>query len=611
MPIRPVRRAGPHCACCSERAMPRRRPRAVSVSRDARTAERSRASRTDRSSTSWIWKSISTASCRARCRRAGRSRRWKRNRSAPAPTCSRAAIRAANTISFRPNSTRSTMASRARRRRRSTAVDSTAGQVLHYGANFAQVAYSSCCGGHTEASSDAWGGAPFPYLEGVVMHVLHGVAELSLDDDARIRRDLERAFRRRWRRSAICRTCESRIATPAGAPARSSSSRERGSTTVAGSRVSPRRRCARASEPVDYENRSRRGRARRRGKRRRPRTRRGAVPVGSARNGARQSKRGRHRRVLLSGSDARRTQIAKPLGALRLRLRASGGADRAATRRAARRQPIDGARAARDATPLLQGLAAVVASRRRAGAQRDARDSRAALRTARARWRPGGAAAPPSGRPNAATTRTRQRWVALARPARRLHSGDRIAFGELGEAIVRRELAEGLREIELAISVAVRRVPGARRTDAAAAVHPQRLSGSAGTLSNGLRARPRKHRRADGVAALHAGAAGRGRAPRRRDRPDLADVGLGTFRPVTAETIDEHVMHAEPYAIGDGAAADLERARTRRAPHRRRRHDGRPRSRGQRRTPSAASSRASTQPTCSSRRGFTFAWSTR
>ena len=47
------------------------------------------------------------------------------------------------------------------------AVNSTAGQVLHYGANFAQVAYSSCCGGHTEASSDAWNGAPFPYLEGV------------------------------------------------------------------------------------------------------------------------------------------------------------------------------------------------------------------------------------------------------------------------------------------------------------------------------------------------------------------------------------------------------------------------------------------------------------
>ena len=48
------------------------------------------------------------------------------------------------------------------------AVDATSGGVLHFGDGFAQVMYSSCCGGHTEASSDAWGGAPFTYLAGVV-----------------------------------------------------------------------------------------------------------------------------------------------------------------------------------------------------------------------------------------------------------------------------------------------------------------------------------------------------------------------------------------------------------------------------------------------------------
>ncbi|HET9029171.1 MAG TPA: SpoIID/LytB domain-containing protein [Candidatus Aquilonibacter sp.] len=48
------------------------------------------------------------------------------------------------------------------------AVDASAGQVLQFNGHFAQVMYSSCCGGHTEASSDAWGGAPFPYLGGVV-----------------------------------------------------------------------------------------------------------------------------------------------------------------------------------------------------------------------------------------------------------------------------------------------------------------------------------------------------------------------------------------------------------------------------------------------------------
>ena len=37
---------------------------------------------------------------------------------------------------------------------------STAGSVLRFGGAFARIVYSSCCGGHTEASSDAWGGAP-------------------------------------------------------------------------------------------------------------------------------------------------------------------------------------------------------------------------------------------------------------------------------------------------------------------------------------------------------------------------------------------------------------------------------------------------------------------
>jgi stage II sporulation protein D len=47
------------------------------------------------------------------------------------------------------------------------AVDATTGQVLRYASAFAQIMYSSCCGGRTEASSDAWGGAPFAYLAGV------------------------------------------------------------------------------------------------------------------------------------------------------------------------------------------------------------------------------------------------------------------------------------------------------------------------------------------------------------------------------------------------------------------------------------------------------------
>ncbi|MHB8146144.1 MAG: SpoIID/LytB domain-containing protein [Vulcanimicrobiaceae bacterium] len=48
------------------------------------------------------------------------------------------------------------------------AVDATAGSVLRFGDAFAYALYSSCCGGHTEASFDAWSGPPFAYLMGVV-----------------------------------------------------------------------------------------------------------------------------------------------------------------------------------------------------------------------------------------------------------------------------------------------------------------------------------------------------------------------------------------------------------------------------------------------------------
>ena len=48
------------------------------------------------------------------------------------------------------------------------AVDATAGQVLRFGTGYASIAYSSCCGGHTESAADAWsGGALVPYLAGV------------------------------------------------------------------------------------------------------------------------------------------------------------------------------------------------------------------------------------------------------------------------------------------------------------------------------------------------------------------------------------------------------------------------------------------------------------
>jgi len=44
------------------------------------------------------------------------------------------------------------------------AVHATSGLVLRYAHAFAQIEYSSCCGGFNESSADAWGAAPIPYL---------------------------------------------------------------------------------------------------------------------------------------------------------------------------------------------------------------------------------------------------------------------------------------------------------------------------------------------------------------------------------------------------------------------------------------------------------------
>jgi stage II sporulation protein D len=49
----------------------------------------------------------------------------------------------------------------------SAAVDATSGQVLRFSGGFAQVMYSSCCGGHTESNAGAWGGNELAYLTGV------------------------------------------------------------------------------------------------------------------------------------------------------------------------------------------------------------------------------------------------------------------------------------------------------------------------------------------------------------------------------------------------------------------------------------------------------------
>ena len=153
------------------------------------------------------------------------------------------------------------------------------------------------------------------------------------------------------------------------------------------------------------------------------------------------------------------------------------------------------------------------------------------------------------------------RWIVLARPARRLRAGERIAFGALGEAIVRSELGEGLCEIELSLAVSFEEFleragqmplpPYIHNESADAQRRYQtvfaRVPGSVAAPTASLHFTPELlteiERRGTQIVRIS------------------LNVGLGTFRPVTVESVEEHVMHAEAYTIGSAAATALARAK--------------------------------------------------
>lgn len=164
----------------------------------------------------------------------------------------------------------------------------------------------------------------------------------------------------------------------------------------------------------------------------------------------------------------------------------------------------------------------------------------------------------------AAETRYRpdaRRWVALARPARRLREGARIGFGDDSEAIVCRELDHGAREVEFRLAENFETFlerfgrlplpPYVRRDSIQAQRGYQtvfaRVPGSVAAPTASLHLTPELLERIveRGVEIVRV----------------TLEVGLATFRPMTASRIDEHPMHHESYDIPEAAAAALNRAR--------------------------------------------------
>lgn len=152
------------------------------------------------------------------------------------------------------------------------------------------------------------------------------------------------------------------------------------------------------------------------------------------------------------------------------------------------------------------------------------------------------------------------RWDVLARPGRRLKPGTRVAFPG-AEATVLGIHADGRRTIEFAGSVDV----GALVERSGAVPLPpyiERPPGDAAERYQTIFARIPGSVAAP-TASLHFTAAilDRLRAKGVQIVPVVLNVGIGTFRPIAAERIDEHVMHAERYTISAASGAAIARAK--------------------------------------------------
>lgn len=160
----------------------------------------------------------------------------------------------------------------------------------------------------------------------------------------------------------------------------------------------------------------------------------------------------------------------------------------------------------------------------------------------------------PSG--GAPFTVSARRWDALVRPGRRLRAGARVTF-TLGAATVVDVAPDGRRTIEFEPGVDLSELiercgevplpPYIRAAPADAVERYQtifaRVPGSVAAPTASLHFSPAVLAaiRARGVEIV----------------PIVLDVGLGTFRPVTTATIDEHVMHAERFEIPEATAAAI------------------------------------------------------
>jgi len=146
------------------------------------------------------------------------------------------------------------------------------------------------------------------------------------------------------------------------------------------------------------------------------------------------------------------------------------------------------------------------------------------------------------------------RWLALAKPGKRLRAGERVGFGELGEATIRDVHDDGVREVELKLSVDFETFL-ARAGELPLPPYVTESSSEAQAGYQTIFARDPGSVAAP-TASLHFTQAIFERL--KSKGVEIAklslDVGLGTFRPLQTERLEEHVMHSECYSIPEDTA---------------------------------------------------------
>nr|MDD6335462.1 tRNA preQ1(34) S-adenosylmethionine ribosyltransferase-isomerase QueA [bacterium] len=151
-------------------------------------------------------------------------------------------------------------------------------------------------------------------------------------------------------------------------------------------------------------------------------------------------------------------------------------------------------------------------------------------------------------------------WETLCRPAKKARVGDTFDFTHGLTCRVTQEGEDGLRHIafsyegifeQLLDKVGVMPLPPYIHAPLEDKQRYQtvyaRVNGSAAAPTAGLHFTPELLSKIEGMGVATV--------------PMLLHVGLGTFRPVAVENIDQHVMHREWYSLGEGAAARLNAVR--------------------------------------------------